>query len=80
MWPFNLLENGTYQCQQYTTQKFAVKEQRSLVVSLGEKVLDKSVVLFQNGAFVIIATDFLQVRSLTCGRGKRLIQIKEQVY
>ena len=64
----------------YTTQKFAVKEQRFLVESLDEKILDKIAVLFQNGAFVIIATECLQVRSLTSGRRERLIQIKKQVY
>ena len=49
-------------------------------MSLGEKVLDKSVVLFQNSAFVIIATECRQVKSLADGRGRRLTQMKEQVY
>ena len=37
-------------------------------MSLGEKVLDKSVVLFQNGVVVIIATECLQVRRSANGR------------
>ena len=68
-------ENGTYECLYFNSTQLKILQlrRREFWLWASVKVLDKNVVLFQNGAFVIIATKCLQVRYLAGGRGDWLI-------